>query len=51
MLQLRSAEYTELDVVDDVESPIMPARNQFAVNLIVDSIEKGRPSLSDEVEL
>ncbi len=47
----RSAEYLESDLVDDVESPIMPAKNQFVVNLIIERIEKGRPSLCDEVDL
>ena len=47
----RSVEYLESDVVDDMESPIMPAKNQFVVNLIIERIEKGRPSLCDEAEL
>jgi len=38
----------ESDIVDDIESPLMPARNQFAVNLIIERIEKGRPSICDE---
>lgn len=36
------------DTIDDVESPLMPARNQFIINLIIDRIEKGSPSLCDE---
>ena len=34
--------------MDDVESPLMAARNQFIINLIIDRIEKGSPSLCDE---
>jgi hypothetical protein len=41
----------EFDIIDYVESPIMPARKQFAVNLIIERIEKGLPSICDEVEL
>ena len=43
-------EYLESDVVDDMDSPIMPAKNQFTVDLIIERIEKGRPSVCDEVE-
>ena len=38
------------DMVDDVDSPAMPARNQFIISLIVDRIERGKPSFCDEVE-
>lgn len=38
------------DIVDDVDSPVMPARNQFIVSLIVDRIERGKPSFCDEAE-
>lgn len=41
----------ESDIVDDIESPIMHAMNQFAVTLIIQRIEKGRPSICDEVGL
>ena len=45
----KSIEQLASDIVDDVESPVMPARNQFAVNLIIERIEKGSPSFWYEV--
>ncbi len=47
----RLSEHLESDIVDDIESPLMPAKNQFAVNLIIERIEKGRPSICDEAGL
>jgi len=47
----RATGQLESDIVDDVESPVMPARNQFTINLVIERIEKGRPSICDEVEL
>lgn len=41
----------KLDFIYDIESPIMPARKQFTINLVIEKIEKGRPSICDEVEL
>jgi hypothetical protein len=46
----KSIEQLTSDIIDDVESPVMPARNQFTVNLIIERIEKGSPSFCDEVE-
>ena len=40
----------EPDIVDDIDSPVMPPKNQFTINLIVKKIERGRPSICDEIE-
>ncbi len=47
----KSVGQLESDVVDDVESPRMYAKNEFVVNLIIERIERGSPSLCDEEEL
>lgn len=46
----RSVGHSELDVVDDIEGLLLPPKNQFAINLFIERIERGRPSLCDEVE-
>lgn len=46
----RSVEHLELDIVDDIESPIMPPKRKFRISVRVKSIKKGRPSICDEVE-
>jgi hypothetical protein len=38
------------DIVDDIDSLAMPARDQFIISLIVDRIERGEPSFCDDVE-
>ncbi len=43
--------FEELDFIYDIESSVIPARKQFTVNIVIEKIEKGRPSISDEVEL
>jgi len=43
--------YPELDIFYEISSPIMPPVDQFTVNIIVDKIEDGLPSICDEVEL
>lgn len=37
--------YFENSIVDDVESTIMPPKNKYSVNVVVKSIEKGKPVL------
>jgi len=46
-----SVKHPEMDFNYDIESPIISARKKFTVNLIIEKIEKGRPSICDEVEL
>lgn len=40
------------EVLDDyIESPVMPPKKEFSVTLIVKSIERGRPSICDDLEM
>ncbi|MHB8278674.1 MAG: hypothetical protein ACYDIA_13610 [Candidatus Humimicrobiaceae bacterium] len=43
--------YQDPDIFYEITSPVMPPINQLVVNIIVDKIEKGYPSICDEVEL
>ncbi len=43
--------HPEMDLIYDIESLSIPAPKQFAVNLLIGKIEKGHPSICDEVEL
>jgi len=47
----RSILQMESDIVDDIDSPLMPAKNQFAINLVIERVERGKPSSCDEVGL
>jgi len=40
----------ELDLVDNIDSPLMPPKRKFKIHVRVRSIKKGRPSICDEVE-
>lgn len=46
----RSIGRLETDIVDDIESSIMPPKRKFRIRVKVKSIKKGRPSICDEVE-
>ena len=46
----KSVKQFSSDMMDDINSPVMPARNQFIVSIIIDRIERGNPSFCDEVE-
>ena len=39
------------DYIDVIESPVMPPKKEFRVELIVRSIERGKPSICDDFEI
>lgn len=41
----------EIDLIDIIDSPLLPAKNKFSVTLSIGIIKKGRPSVSDDVEI
>jgi hypothetical protein len=43
--------YPGLDIIYEISSPAMPPLEQFTINIIVDEIEEGLPSICDEIEL
>lgn len=43
--------FSGIDLVNEIESPALPAKNKFHIKLKVKSIKRGRPSICDEVEL
>ena len=46
-----SLQHPEMDLIYDIESSAISVFKQFTVNLIIGKIEKGNPSICDEVEL
>ncbi len=36
------------DYIDEIESPVMPPKKEFRVELIIKSIERGKPSICDD---
>lgn len=39
------------DYIDEIESPVMPPKKEFRVELIIRSIERGKPSICDDYEI
>lgn len=39
-----------MDIIDEVQGPLMPPEKRFEVELIIENIRKGKPSYSNDIE-
>ena len=44
-------QYRTLEIIEEIESPLIPPNKKFQVKLIIKNIRKGKPSVCDEIEL